>query len=248
MRLSVFVIILTCLLPAQFSGQGGRANANEILKQADRARAGGLPGVTWKVHLVSTDDGGEVTRDMIIKAADDDSRVEFLAPPKVKGQRMLIAGRNMWFAQPGLEKPIPISPRLRLSGQAANGDIASTNYSRDYEPSLIGEETVHGQQCYVLDLRATNKSVTYDRIVYWVSKSLLTGVQADFYTVSGKKFKTARFEYENNIEYQGRRFPFISKMTIVDAIHTANRTVMEYRDVKVGVIPAAEFNINLLLR
>src|SRR5262245_1934440 len=123
-------------LLTQFPEHGGNS-ANEILKQADRARAGGLPGVIWKVHLVTTGDDGEQTRDMIIKAAADNSHVEFLAPLKVKGQRMLIIGRNMWFAQPGLQKPVPISPRLRLTGQAANGDIASTNYSRDYEPSLV---------------------------------------------------------------------------------------------------------------
>jgi outer membrane lipoprotein-sorting protein len=135
-----------------------------------------------------------------------------------------------------------------LVGQAANGDIASTNYSQDYAPSLIGEETVDGKKCYVLELTAKNKSVSYDRIVYWVSKSLLVGVRADFYTASGKKLKTASFEYENQIEYHGRSFPFISKMTITDAILTNHRTVMEYRDVKVGFIPAAEFNINLLVK
>jgi hypothetical protein len=37
-------------------------------------------------------------------------------------------------------------------------------------------------------------------------------------------------------------------MTITDAILTNHRTVMEYRDVKVGFIPAAEFNINLLVK
>jgi outer membrane lipoprotein-sorting protein len=172
--------------------------------------------------------------------------VEFIAPAKVKGQKILSVGRNMWFVQPGLQKPVPISPRQRLTGQAANGDIASTDYAGDYLPALTAQETVDGEVCYVLDLHAKSKSATYDRIVYWVSKPRLVGVKADFYTVSGKKLKSARLEYRNSVEYQGHRIAFVSRMTISDALNPTNVTVMDYAGVKAARIPADEFNINLL--
>ena len=38
---------------------------------------------------------------------------------------------------------------------------------------------------------AVDKKATYDRIKYWISKERLAGVKAEFYTVSGKLFKTA---------------------------------------------------------
>jgi hypothetical protein len=240
-------MMTVCLL---FTGVSGSAkqdmSASDILKASDTARGGGLPGIAWSIHLQSKDSGSQDTRELTVKAAGHDSLVEFTAPAKVKGQKILTVGRNMWFAQPGLQKSVPISPRQRLTGQASNGDVASTDYFGDYTPTLTKEEVIGGEPCYVLDLHAKDKSATYDRIVYWVSKARLVGVKADFYTVSGKKLKTATLEYHNKVEYQGHSVAFISRMTISSALDAANITVMDYASVKAARIPADEFNINLL--
>ena len=106
--------------------------------------------------------------------------------------------RNMWFAKPGLSKAVPISPRQKLLGGAANGDIASTNYAGDYKIVQTSEDTFNNEPCYLLDLSAVDKKATYDRIKYWISKERLVGVKAEFYTVSGKLFKTATFEYKHS--------------------------------------------------
>jgi outer membrane lipoprotein-sorting protein len=241
------LLIVSFVLLAGLSGSAAAdPPAGEILKSSDIARGGGLPGIIWNVHLVSKDSDVEQIRELIVKAANRDSLVEFLAPSKVKGQKMLTVGRNMWFVQPGLQKPVPISPRQRLTGQASNGDIAATDYSGDYTATLMEQETVAGENCYVLDLHANNKAATYDRIVYWVSKARFVGLKAEFYTVSGKKLKTATLEYHNRIEYQGRNVPFVSRMVILDALNPSNVTTMEYSNVRAARIPAAEFNINLL--
>jgi hypothetical protein len=241
------LLIVSLILLSGFSGSAATdPPAAEILKSSDVARGGGLPGIVWNVHLVSKDSDAEQVRELIVKAANRDSLVEFLAPAKVKGQKMLTVGRNMWFVQPGLQKPVPISPRQRLTGQASNGDIAATDYSGDYSATLIDQETVAGEDCYVLDLHANNKSATYDHVVYWVSKTRFVGLKAEFYTVSGKKVKTATLEYRNRIEYQGRSVPFVSRMVILDALNPANVTTMDYSNVRAAQLPAAEFNINLL--
>ncbi len=131
-------------------------------------------------------------------------------------------------------------------GEASNGDIAATDYAGDYTPASMGQEVVDGESCYVLDLHANNKAATYDRIVYWISKTRLVGVKADFYTVSGKKLKTALLEYHNELQYQGRKIPFISRMVILDALNPASVTTMNYNEIRVARIPAEEFNVNLL--
>src|ERR1700733_6784897 len=121
MRFNALVMIISAgLVFFELPGRAEDPAANDILKRTDLARGGGLPGIAWNAHVFTTDQGGEQTRDLTIKAADDNILVEFSAPLKVKGQKMLMVGRNMWFAQPGLQKPVPISPRLRLTGQAAN--------------------------------------------------------------------------------------------------------------------------------
>jgi hypothetical protein len=162
---------------------------------------------------------------------------------------VLMVDRNMWFIRSGLKKPVSISPRQKLMGDAANGDIASTNYAEDYSGVLSGDETIKGEACYVLDLKAAGKNVTYDRIRYWVSKERLVGVKADFYTISGKLFKTANFKYDNRVRTPaGEDIPFVSELTIHDAIRPDKVTTLRYSNIKMQAIPDSTFNLNVLVR
>jgi hypothetical protein len=221
-------------------------DAKTILEQSDHARGGGLPGIIWEIKL-SSRDGSKVDEPqrLLVKAVDDASLAETLEPSRFKGSKILQVGRNMWLTRPGLSKPIPISPRQRMSGQASNGDIAATNYAKDYDAQLAQEEAVDGEACYVLDLKAKHNRATYDKIRYWVSLKRSVGVKAEFYSVSGKLLKTAHFDYGNSIQYEGQRAPFISRMTIHDALIDAE-TVMEFGTVKVQKVNASEFDLGQL--
>ena len=105
-----------------------------------------------------------------------------------------------------------------------------------------GSETVDGEPCYVLDLAAKHKRATYDRIRYWVSVKRVVALKAEFFSLSGKLLKTARFDYGNSIEHEGKYLPFVSRMTIRDALIDAE-TTMAYGTVKVSKIGAAEFDL-----
>ncbi|HZX33186.1 MAG TPA: outer membrane lipoprotein-sorting protein [Rhodocyclaceae bacterium] len=218
-------------------------DAQAILRQADRARGGGLPGIVWEIQLTSRE--GQKQREEMrleVRAVDDASVAETLEPARFKGSKLLQVGRNMWLTRPGLAKPIPISPRQRLSGEAANGDIAATDYAGDYEAQLEGEEAVDGEACHVLQLNARHKRTTYDRIRYWVSAARGVGVKAEFYSLSGKLLKTARFKYDNRIVFDGARIPFVSEMLIRDALVDAE-TTMAFGAVKVRKIAPDEFEL-----
>jgi hypothetical protein len=210
-----------------------------LLKEADRARGGHLPGLTWDLDVVSREGEDEDQRSLFLQSLQRNTRVEYTAPAKSKGQLVLMRDRNMWFSRPGLQKPVSISPRQRLSGQASNGDIASTDYSGDYAATLANEEVIAGDRCAILDLVAKSKNTTYDRIRYWISINRKVGVKAEFLTVSGKLFKTASFEYDNRIHFEGQQYPFVSRMTISDAINPSHVSILTYRNVKVkGLNPA----------
>lgn len=221
----------------------GAPDAHTILKESDQARGGGLPGIVWEIKVTSRDgDRTDEPQRLVVKAVDDSSVAETLEPVRFKGSKILQVERNMWLTRPGLSKPIPVSPRQRMSGQASNGDIAATNYAGDYDAKLAGTETVNGESCYVLDLSAKHKRTTYDKIRYWVSVKRMVGLKAEFYSLSGKLLKTATFEYGNTIEHEGRRVPFVSRMIIRDALVDAE-TTMEFGTVKVKKIPASEFDL-----
>ena len=235
------LLCLACLLISTVAMAAPDAQA--ILKHSDCARGGGLPGIVWDIRLTSHD-GDKVGEEqyMQVRAVDDASVAEILEPLRSKGTKLLQVEHNMWLTRSGLSKPIPISPRQRMSGQASNGDIAATNYSADYDAKLVSEEKVEGELCYVLDLTALHKRTTYDKIRYWVSTAREAGVKAEFYSLSGKLLKTALFKYDNNIQYDGKNIPFVSSMVIRDALIDAE-TTMKFGAVKVKKIPSSEFDL-----
>ena len=239
---SIIVILISAMMNVAFAAP----DAKSILEQSDRARGGGLPGIVWEITLKSRDgDKIDEPQRLLVKAVDDASVAETLEPTRFKGSKLLQVGRNMWLTRPGLSKPIPISPRQRMSGQASNGDIAATNYAKDYEAQLGPEEAVDGEPCHRLDLKAKHNRATYDKVRYWVSVKRNVGVKAEFFSVSGKLLKTAHFDYGNTIQYDSQRIPFISKMIISDALADAE-TVMEFGAVTVNKISASEFDLGQL--
>jgi hypothetical protein len=241
MMLLVFGVLLSIT-----SSVNAAPDPQVLLEQSDHARGGGLPGITWKIQLNSRD-GEKVdeTQHLLVSANDEASVAEVIEPVRSRGTKLLQVGRNMWLTKPGLSKPLPISPRQRMSGQAANGDIAATNYAKDYLVQSTQEMMLEGDVCYVVDLKAKNNRSTYDKIRYWIAVKRNVGIKAEFYSVSGKLIKTAIFEYRNTIVYAERNIPFISKMIIRDALIDAE-TTMEFSAVKVKKIPVSEFDLGQL--
>ena len=201
-RLSTFLVtVLLC---------GDRLAANmttqHILRQADQAR-GNLEGVTWEVALESVAKTRTETMTFDVKARGFDILAETLAPPKSRGNKILMMRGNMWFYKPGLNRAVPISRRQRLLGNAVYGDIAATNYAHDYEATTLADDDVNGEVCHVFNLKSKDKQTTYDRIKYWIAKDRLVGVKAQYFAVSGKQFKSSIMEYAHTMGSMVRHAP-----------------------------------------
>jgi outer membrane lipoprotein-sorting protein len=239
----IFVFCLSVLAPAVQAQMSNK----EMLQKSDEAR-GNADGIQWDISMNSVENGREQHRELRVMAKGYNSLVETLAPGNVKGQKMLMQDRNMWFAKPGLSKPVPISPRQKLMGTAANGDIASTNYAGDYKIVNTEEGKVNNEACVTMNLQAVDSRATYDRIKYWISKERLVGLKAEFYTVSGKMFKTATFEYQNSVTINDKLREFISKMTITSAIIKEDVTVIKYSKPLMKKVSDSVFNLNLITK
>ncbi len=222
--------------------------AEELLKASDRARGGLASGVTWQVRIISQDSGTSSDRTFLVKAKGLDALAEATAPSKFKGEIFLFNDRTMWFFKPSLRRPVAISARQRLTGQAANGDIAATNYAKDYTAEIEKSEMHLGQPAKVLLLTAKSDQVTYEKIRYWVMEKSKLAVKAEFMTLQGEPFKTASFEYKNSITVNQKKIPFISKMIIQDVKNKKNQSMMSYSKLNLGALPEAIFNINNLSR
>jgi len=238
--------ILSLLLAA---APAGAPDATELLRDSDRARGGIEEGLTWTVVVESTEDGETSRRSYLVRARGDDALAEALSPPRHKGELILFNDRTLWYVKPGLRRPISISARQRLQGDAATGDISSTRYARDYAGTVAGEDAVDGDPAWRLDLVARTKSVTYDRIRYWISKKRRLGLKAEFLTVGGDLFKTATFEYGSRVKVSGgRELELVSRMTIRDAMGAGNVTVLAFEAPRAERHAPALFNVNNVVR
>ena len=222
--------------------------ATELLEASDQGRGGIKEGIEWTGVVQTFENGNENERQFLIKAKDHDAYVESLAPSKNKGEIFLFNDRQMWFFKPSLKKPISISPRQKLTGQASNGDIASTHYARDYTATLEKTDIYEGVKHHILLLKAKSPNLTYDQIRYWVSDQTKLASKAEFLTLQGKAFKYGYLEYKNTLDVHGKKMPFVSQLTIVDAKYENNKSIIKYSSPKLANHPDAIFNYNNMTR
>ena len=140
----------------------------------------------------------------------------------------------MWFWKPGNSRPVSVSKRQRLTGDAAIGDIASTSYVDGYK--VVGSESgeVNGEAATVYTMKANSLGDTYAKIKYWVTTNGNLGKKAEFYTKSDTLLRTSTMEYNNKAN--GR--PFLSKMVIKDSSKTIT---VGFSDVNISSFPSKMF-------
>lgn len=117
----------------------------------------------------------------------------FMAPPSEKGKKMLLVSNTLWLYVPGTSRAISLSAKQSFMGSTfSNADLMDLTLHDDYDPRVIEEETIDGNPCYVLELTAKDKTVTYSKILFWIRKDYTIPMKAEYYTLSGKLFKTMK--------------------------------------------------------
>jgi outer membrane lipoprotein-sorting protein len=221
------------------------ALAAQILEKADQIR---FPSESFEVEVAVTSfsDGKQTDERLykVLSRGNANTIVQTLEPASERGQAMLMRGRDLWIFIPTVSQPVRLSLSQRLTGQVANGDIARANFSGDYTPSILRTEVIDGQEHYVLELKAVDRSVTYNRVLYWVRKSNFHPHKAEFYSVSGRLLKTSRYENFKNLG--GRVRP--TRLVLRDALREGEESVMEYSGMKLRDLPARMFSKDYLQR
>src|SRR5256885_1592428 len=218
--------------------------AADIVRDADRFRRP-AESFVWKITITSQEakkspsvDGFEV----FVKGSGR-SLVKFVAPPRNVGRSLLALGRDLWIFLPDAGKPVPIPFSGPLVGQGAKGDGGGADSSGDYEMKLLGEETLEGVTCHVLDLKAKTKDVTYAAVKYWVSKDGRRPVKAEFYAATGTLLKTGTFDGFKEV-VPGH--VLATRLTLVDGIRKDKSSVLDYGGIVVRDIPEKYFDKNAM--
>jgi len=226
--------LLTLVLNISFSFISGKSyaiSAEEIIERVDDVRG---PGKPFKLNLEIVDfkkdkEARRMKLEIFVKGKEQTLK-EFKSlskstyPPENRGTILLYSQGDLWIYIPKVRRPIRISPRQRLIGQVANGDVIGVNFADDYDSELVSEEVLDGKKCYVLELKARRESVTYHRVKLWVDKSNFHPLMTEHYGFSGRLIKTGY--YRTFAESLGKERP--KELEIVDAINSTLRTKMFY--------------------
>lgn len=164
---------------------------SEILQIIDR----NLNPTTYEMYrkLINIEPDGTKKEFVIYMVKKGNDRVAslFLAPESEKGRATLRLDENMWLYIPSVGKPIRItSLQSVVGGVFNNSDIMRLDYSDEYDVVSVKDETDN----QILELKAKNNTVAYDKLLMTVKKDLLLPVRIECYAASGMLLKTLYFK------------------------------------------------------
>jgi outer membrane lipoprotein-sorting protein len=217
------------LLGALFLAAAARAQAPDaatILRRADRAVLGETAAYTLRMTVIRPSKPERVVEMKGWKKGDDQGLVRYTAPAKERGTAYLRSGESTWLFLPSAEKVVRVGAKQNFGGgDFSNADIFRLSLVKDYVPTLVGEETVEGQASWKLDLKAKDRSIAYDRVVYWVrTDGTFYPVRADYYTLSGKNLKSLVVSQIKRLG--GRTRPTL--LTMESRVDEGSRTLLEF--------------------
>jgi outer membrane lipoprotein-sorting protein len=222
-----------------------QAQAQEILSKADLIR---FPREGFQVDISITtrrnDQSVEARKYQVLSRGNDKTVVIVTEPASERGQTMLMSGRDLWVFLPSVSQPVRLSLAQRLTGLVANGDLARANFAGDYTPKLLRTEMIDGAEYQVLELTAVDRSVTYQRVLYWVNKKNNYPHRAEFYSLSGRLLKSCR--YENFKTMAGSVRP--TRLVMDDALRAGEQSVLEYEAMQLRELPDKKFTKEYLKR
>jgi outer membrane lipoprotein-sorting protein len=205
-------------------------DAATILRRADRAVLGETAKYTLRMTVVRPGKPERVVEMNGWKKGDDQGLVRYTAPAKERGTAYLRSGENTWLYLPSAEKVVRVGAKQNFGGgDFSNADIFRLSLIKDYDPTLAGEETAEGQACYRLELKAKDRKIAYDRVLYWVrSDGTFYPVKADYYTLSGKNLKSLVVSQVKPLG--GRARPTL--LTMESRVDEGSRTRLEFLSIE----------------
>jgi len=168
--------------------------------------------------------------------------VQYLDPPRDARKTLLNDGTALWFYDPNSRASVRISSQQRLLGQASSGDVLTINYSRDYQPKLLSDETVNDadkvpRDCYRIELTPASESAVYGRLEYWIDKGTHAIVKGKCHADSGQLLKLVF--YRDQKPALGGVRPM--QAILIDAIDPRLVTTMNFANFAAQDIPGSWF-------
>lgn len=248
-------LVALCAGPWAASPVAAATDAQELLIRCDAIRNPGQP-FRVTVNLTEFDKGVQAGTTTLVSYARTleaggqfATLMRFTQPARDAGKVMLKNGSDLWFYDPATKSAVRIAPQQRLLGQAANGDVVTVNFARDYRATLAGEEaTTDGERkartAHKLMLQSASNDATYGSIELWVDAKTQAPIKARFIADSGRLMKTAF--YRKFQSHLGADRP--TETVIIDGLDPKSVTIVQLSDYAARQIPTGWFQRDYLPR
>lgn len=230
-------ILLSLLLSS--AAYAADPTATELLSALD----GNLQSDSQESTIVMTVDDGRRAREFKIHAVArgrTDSAMEYLAPDRDKGTRILKTDSQMWLYFPKAERVQKISGHMMRQGMMGS-DVSYEDMMDDedfedlYTATVMGSEDLDGRKCWKVEAIAKDSSVTYPKRVIWIDDALRIPSKQELYALSGMLLKTWTMSDVKVID--GKNVPM--RMVITDSLKAGSSTTIVTEEITFDV-PLAE--------
>jgi len=166
----------------------------------------------------------------------NEAAIEFNAPARDRGTKMLKRGGELWMYMPSIEKVQKISGHMLRQGMMGSDlsyeDLMETTQFRAlYDATIVGEEEQNGRACWRLELTAKSEDVAYPRRTTWVDKEHMVPVHEELYALSGMVVKS--WDLSDVQTFGERHFP--TRMVISDQLQTGSQTEVLFQEMSFSV-------------
>jgi hypothetical protein len=219
----VLLLSLVLLLPA-VADEKGRA----IVDAMDKAMNFPEGSMTLRIEDHKVNGSTRVYGARVLFVLNVATLIEFTAPARDRGKRILTAGDSLWMSMPGTSRPIRLSGKDSFMGTSfTNDDVMNLDRSDDYDAVVAGEE----KEGVRLVMTARTGSVPYPRMEIIVGDASLP-VSSMLYTRSG--LAARRIEYGAPVDFGDKVRP--SAMTVIDLMTKGDRSVVIFESMSAGAV------------
>jgi outer membrane lipoprotein-sorting protein len=211
-------------------------NAKEIVERADQLIRANSSYSEILMQIIRPD----WSREMKMKVwslEPEYALVLITEPAKDKGTVTLKRDKEVWNWIPSVNRVIKIPPSMMLQSwmgsDFTNDDLVrQSSIVKDYEHSILNEETYEGYTCYKIQmLPKPEAGVVWGKIITWITKEGFLQLRADYYDEDDYLVKSMLGSKVRQMG--GRTIPTHWEMVPQD--EPGQKTVMEYLDIKFNI-------------
>lgn len=159
------------------------------------------------------------------------------APAKDKGQVFMKFKTEMWSFNPAINRMIKLPPSMMSQGwmgsDYTNDDLVKqSSIVDDYTHTIVGEETIEGYPCYVIEMIPhDDANVVWGKVKAYVAKELYINIKSEYYD---EEEYLVRTELGKDVKkFDGRDLP--SVIEIIPAEEPENKTLITIKEMDFDV-------------